>query len=254
MNIVIIEDELRTARSLAALLKEMDPDIQILNILSSVASAIAFFESDPPADLIFMDIQLSDGHCFDIFEEVDISHPIIFCTAYNDYMTKAFKVSSIDYILKPFNSASVSHALEKWHKLKNHFSIIENEAPARVPPGKIITGHKTSLLVLDNHSYRMISYSEVAYFFLVGGLPALKTYSGQTIFTEQSLTGLTALLPAADFYRINRQYILHRDAIQEVIPSYLRSLEIRLKVPVQTRLTVNKNKKTEFLNWLRQQR
>lgn len=253
MNIIIVEDELRTARSLVAILKEIQPEIQIMGILPSVHAAVTYFSSGPEVDLIFMDILLSDGHCFDIFEEIDIAHPIIFCTAYNDYMTAAFKVNSIDYILKPFNKETITHALDKFQKLKTHFSSADPGVnPASTAANsRLIVEHKQSILVLDNNSYRMLAFDQIAYFYLVGGLPAIKTFNGKTIFTDQSLSAVMELLPRTLFYKINRQYIIQKGAISEVIPSYLRNLEIKLKVPVNEKLMVNKNKRTEFLHWLK---
>jgi len=230
-------------------LSEIDPNIKILGTLSSVKEVIDYFNKRAEVDLIFMDILLSDGHCFDIFEEVDITHPIIFCTAYNDYMTEAFKVNGIDYILKPFNKESLTNALDKWQKLKRHFENV----PARIykDTQKIITGHNNGMLVFDRNCYRMLSYEQIAYFFLVGGLPAIKTVDGNTIFAEQSLTAIMKIIPQYLFYKINRQYIVQKGVIEQIIPSYLRNLEVKLKVPVKEKLMVNKNKKTEFLNWLK---
>lgn len=252
MNIVIVEDELRTARLLAGILNELQPEVNILAILTSVQESIEFFTGNPSADLVFMDIQLSDGHSFDIFEEIDIAHPIIFCTAYNNYMTEAFKVNSIDYILKPFNQESIAKALEKFQKLKTHFSSAKTEVAAETSNTRLIMGHKKSLLVFDNNRYRLLPFEQIAYFFIVGGLPAIKTMDDKTIFIEHSLSAVKDTVPGELFYKINRQYIIQRASIEEVIPSYLRNLEVILKVPVNARLLVNKNKKSDFLQWLGQ--
>jgi DNA-binding LytR/AlgR family response regulator len=249
MNIIIIEDELRTARALASILLEIDPDIKILGILTTVREAIDYFNKDTEVDLIFMDILLSDGHCFDIFEEIDITHPIIFCTAYNDYMTEAFKVNGIDYILKPINKASLTQALGKWGKLKSHF--VGETANRGSTDKKVIASRNNGMLVFDKNCYQMLPFKQIAYFYLVGGLPAIKTMDGQTIFSDQSLTALMSVIPNELFYKINRQYIIQKEVIFQIVPSYLRNLEVRLKVPVKERLMVNKNKKTEFLNWFK---
>jgi len=251
MNIVIIEDELRTARALASLLTQINKEIIIRCILSSVKEAVNYFQQNGEADLIFMDIQLSDGHCFDIFEEAEIAHPIIFCTAYNDYMAEAFKVNSIDYILKPFNLESLTQAINKWSSLKQHFASTTKHNSTE--GNKVILNTKRSMLVFDHNRYMMLPYAQMAYFTLIGGQPAIRTMEGHSIFTEHSLTALMTLLPADLFYKINRQYILQKGAIKEVLPSYLRNLEIKLTVPVKHKLTINKNKRTDFLNWLKRQ-
>lgn len=250
MNVVIIEDELRTARALVNVLKELRPEISILAILTSVQAAIDYFKRETAVDLVFMDIQLSDGHSFDILEEVDISMPIIFCTAYNNFMAEAFSVNGIDYILKPFNKSAIAHALDKWFKLKRSFA--GQQAAGEQKSSIINTGHRRSMLVFDKNCYRLLPYEEIASFQLVGGLPAIKTFSGQTIFTEQSLSAAMTIIPEDLFYRVNRQLIIQKGAILRIVPSSLRNLEIVLKLPQAEKVLINKNKKTEFMKWLRE--
>jgi len=249
MNIIIIEDELRTARALSNLLKELQPEINVLGILSSVLTTINYFKNDTAVDLIFMDIQLSDGHSFDIFEEVDINIPIIFCTAYNNYMTEAFKVNGIAYILKPFNKSAIAHALNKWLNLKKSFTGTMTDIQQK--SDIINTGHSRSILVFDKNCYRLLPYEQIACFQLVGGQPAIRTINDQIIFTEQSLSAIMENLPEELFYRINRQYIIQKSAIEKIIPSSQRNLEIVTKIAQSETLLVNKNKKTAFMNWLK---
>jgi len=122
MNIVIIEDELMSADDLADILKQIDPSITVCGIFPSVKKATAYLKTAPAVDLIFSDIQLGDGLSFEIFKEVKINTPVIFCTAYDEYALEAFKANGIDYILKPFTTETLSDALQKYRQLKEVFS------------------------------------------------------------------------------------------------------------------------------------
>lgn len=246
MKIVIIEDEIRTAKLLASTILQIRPDVQIMASLQTVNAAVAFFQGKPAVDLIFMDILLSDGHCFDIFDEIEIRQPIIFCTAYDDYMLPAFRKSGIDYVLKPINKDSIANALEKWETLQKHFLLSgdENSHPKSIPYET-----RKGFLVFEQNRYRSLPFNDIAYFFVVGGEPAIRTFENKTIFVDQPLTKIIESLPETEFYRVNRQYIINRAAIKEVEPYYLRKLDILLGVPVPSKLLINKNKRTEFLKW-----
>ena len=119
MKILIIEDETAAAQNLSAILKEIAPDVEILDIIDTVVDSVEWFRSNPMPDLVFMDIHLSDGKSFRIFDSVKVDVPIIFTTAYDQYALEAFKVNGIDYILKPINEQDVSRAIDKWKMLTN---------------------------------------------------------------------------------------------------------------------------------------
>jgi len=122
MNVIIIEDEVFSAEDLAGIIHEMNENIIVLAMLYSVKESIAFLKGRTDVDLIFSDIQLGDGLSFEIFKEVKIEAPIIFCTAFNEYALEAFKTNSIDYILKPFENKAVIQAINKYYQLKKYFS------------------------------------------------------------------------------------------------------------------------------------
>ena len=122
MKITIIEDEKLTAADLAETISEILPEAEIMALLHSVHSAITWFREHEQPDLIFSDVQLGDGLCFEIFKAVSITTPVIFCTAYDEYALKAFDTNGIDYILKPFDKSSVEAAINKYHNLKNTFA------------------------------------------------------------------------------------------------------------------------------------
>lgn len=246
MKIVIIEDEVKTAKLLGSTIEQIRPAAEIAAALQSVHAAVTFFEQQPEVDLIFMDILLSDGHCFDIFDEIEIKQPIIFCTAYDEYMLPAFRKNGIDYVLKPFNKTAITAALDKWDNLQRHFQLIERKSDQ---PRSIPYETKKGFLVFEQNKYRSLPFKDIAYFYVVGGQPAIRTFENKTVFVDQPLMKVMESLSELDFYRVNRQYIVNRMAIKEVEPYYLRKLDIHLTVPVPSKLLINKNKRTDFLKW-----
>jgi two-component SAPR family response regulator len=127
MNVLIFEDEKPTAARLANLLTRIDNSINIVGTIGSVTAGIKWYKENPMPDLIFQDIQLSDGNCFDIFDAVEVSAPVIFTTAFSEYAIKSFQVNSIDYIIKPYDIKDLKSAIEKYSKLKGIFHPPENQ-------------------------------------------------------------------------------------------------------------------------------
>lgn len=123
MDIIIIEDEPITAEDLREIIIHVNPQANVVKILSSVKEAISYLRANPAVDLIFSDIQLGDGLSFEIYQQVDVKAPIVFCTAYDEYALTAFRTNGIHYILKPFNEVMIQEALTKFHSLKSTFSL-----------------------------------------------------------------------------------------------------------------------------------
>ncbi len=166
MNIIIIEDELKTAKSLANIILGLRPGDKITGQYQSVAGSVSALSEGPMPDLIFMDIQLADGLCFEIFKSVKITCPVIFCTAYDEYSLEAFKNNEVDYVLKPFSKQDIQDALRKVDELKNFFQqkavpdlgdLLSKLAP---PSGK------TSFLIFQNQKYKTINVEDIAFFYI----------------------------------------------------------------------------------------
>lgn len=248
MKIVIVEDEIKTANALAKVISSIVPEAEIVATLQSVIAARAWFAKYPMPDLTFMDVQLSDGLCFDIFEKVEITCPVVFCTAYDEYAIKGFKANGIDYILKPFSEETIKRTFQKIKNLENYFqqeTSSSNDIQRAIP-----TGGKTSFLVFKNNRYTVIPIQKIAYFFIKNELPALFTFTGETFFINQSLDAIASQLPSGSFYRITRQYLINFEAIGEIEQWFSRKLFIHLKVPVADKIIINKNNTTAFLQWM----
>src|SRR5688572_9758007 len=168
MKTIIIEDEPLVAKDLKKLILQIDPAIEIIIILDSLQSCISYFKSNAEPDLIFLDIQLSDGVSFDLLKQVDLRCPIIFTTAYNEYAIRAFKVNSIDYLLKPVDRNELQDAIDKFKKistthgdiLKEQIQLVMNQLS--VPSEKKI--YKERFMVHSGKSFIVINYTNVAYF------------------------------------------------------------------------------------------
>lgn len=252
MNILVIEDELKTARALIKLIETVRPGSSIDGPLQRVSSAVNFLSTHRSPDLIFMDIQLADGLSFEIFEKVEIEAPVIFCTAFDEYALKAFKANGIDYILKPFSEDTIRAVFAKVEKIGN---VLRND----VLPSSLITqllqasqpkAEKESFLVFKNGSYKTVPVHNIAYFFVRNEQTTLVTFEGEMFGIDQSLEETANQLSSKSFFKLNRQYLIAFKAIKEVEHYFARKLLVKLTVQTEEKLLVGKDKTTAFLQWL----
>jgi len=250
MNIIIIEDELKAARSLENMIAEVRPQAKVIAQLQSIESSVKYLTENKQPDLIFMDIQLSDGLCFEIFKSIKITCPIIFCTAFDEYSLEAFKANSVDYVLKPFSKSDITDAFKKVDELKNFFqqSIMPdlgNLLSQIAPP----TGKK-SFLVFKHNKYTTVSTDSIAFFYIRNEATSIMCFDQQEYSLSQSLDQVISLLSPVQFFRLNRQYIVNFNAIKEVEHYFMRKLFVKLTIPTPEKLLINKEKAPVFLNWL----
>ncbi|TKC62225.1 response regulator transcription factor [Pedobacter hiemivivus] len=250
MKILIIEDELKAAKSLENLILKIKPSAKITAQLQSIESAIDYLSENEAPDLIFMDIQLSDGLCFEIFKSVSIQCPVIFCTAYGEYTMDAIKANGIDYLLKPFSKEELQKAFEKVDNFKNFFQ--QNTQPDMEELLKKIGQDegKKSFLVFKNNKYTTVKTEDIAFFYIRNEAPTLMTFQEQEYTLMQSLDQLQSILSTKQFFRLNRQYLVNFSAIKEVEHYFDRKLFVKLVIPSPDKLLIGKEKTTIFLNWL----
>ena len=248
MKIVVIEDEEITADDLIENLLAVKPNCTIVKLLSSVSEALIFFKKQPEIDLIFSDIQLGDGLSFDIFKQVKINVPIIFCTAYNEYALEAFKVNGIDYILKPFSIDEIKKAIDKFELLTNK----KDSSIDKLLDYLSLKQPKTnniSLLVYQKDVIIPINTNDIAIVQLHNGNVRLVAFNNSTYFATQSLEDIEKLnLPY--YFRANRQFILHRKIVKDVVQHFNRKLLVRLTIPFEEQIFISKEKTPTFLAWL----
>jgi two-component system response regulator LytT len=252
MQILIIEDELKTAKSLSRLISRIKPEAVLPNIIQSVATAVKYLTAHPAPDLIFMDIQLADGLCFDIFKQVKVVSPVVFCTAFNDYALEGFKSNGIDYLLKPFSEESIRGALEKVEGFKNFFQQHADAADNldQVLNPTLSNEGKSSFLVFKQNKYVIVPTEQIAFFYIKNDAPTIMTFEQKEFVLSQSLDEVHQQLSALQFFRINRQYLINFKAIDAVEPYFARKLFVKLLIPSPDQLLVGKDKATAFLTWL----
>ncbi|GGA95564.1 LytR/AlgR family response regulator transcription factor [Puia dinghuensis] len=234
MKIVIIEDEPLTARDLAACIVAAEPSAEIVASLASVGEATAWFARHEAPDLIFSDIQLGDGKSFVVFERLMQLVPVIFCTAYDAYALEAFRAAGIDYILKPFDEKSVGSALEKFRALRG--------APA-------VSRGTGAILVFYKEKILPVKVGDIALFYLQNELVRLVTFEKKEYIVNKPLEELEGLAGGA-FYRVNRQFLVNRQAIKDVSQYFGRKLLVNLCFLWEEKITVGRLKVNDFLGWL----
>jgi two-component system response regulator LytT len=250
MKIVVIEDEQFTADDLVDILKDLEPDVSIVAVLKSVQEARVFFETKPEVDLIFSDIQLGDGLSFDLFNKVQTSAPIVFCTAYDEYTLNAFKTNGIAYVLKPFTLSSIRSAIDKFKMLQKAL------APSVVPYSDLmkLLGERpapkvSSILVYHKEKIIPVRLEDVALFFIRNEVTHLNTFDKKTYFVNKTLDEIEKV-GGGDFFRANRQYLVNRRAVQDASNYLSRKFSISLSIPFSDTITVSKEKMQPFLSWL----
>jgi len=256
MNVVIIEDENLTAKRLESLLHKYDPGIEVLNRIPSVAEAVDWLNEPnrPNIDLVFMDIHLEDDLGFRIFEQTDLNTPVVFTTAYDEYMIQAFKVNSIDYLLKPINYDELVAAIEKYKALKKQFgqasSAPDLETILNLIGRQKQTDYKDRFMITVGTKIRSIDTNDIAYFFLEEKVVFLVTKDGLILPVDYSLDKLTQLLNPKQFFRISRQYLVSLPAIQTIHTFSAGKLKLDLIPKTKQDVFVSGDRMTEFKEWL----
>ena len=217
MKALIIEDETAAARNLAAILRQAAPEVEVVATLESVAESIEWLRANPEPELLFMDIHLADGDSFRIFDAVEITAPVIFTTAYDRYALEAFKVNSIDYLLKPLNEADVRRAL----------------------------------LVHVRDRIIPLQRDRIAYCYTANERVTACDYDGAVYPLDRTLETLQSMLPEEEFFRANRQFIVARRAVKEIVVWFGSRLSLHLTVETPERIIISKARVPEFKAWLR---
>lgn len=253
MKILIIEDEALAAERLTSLIHRYDSTIQITEVLPSVESAIAWFNSHSQPDLLLVDIQLSDGLCFEIFRTVQVICPVIFTTSYDQYALEAFDVNSISYLLKPVKYQQLVHSLNKLEELKKTLSRQTNLPDIESIIKKIATGsdkYKSRFLVKNGINLRAVKTSEIAYFFSEQKISMLMTVAGQKFPVDYSLEEIEMMLNPDAFFRISRKFIVHIDAVKAIHPYFKGRLKVEVQPETQQEIIISSDRTPGFKEWL----
>ncbi|WP_299257669.1 LytTR family DNA-binding domain-containing protein [uncultured Aquimarina sp.] len=246
---IIVEDEIAASKNLINLLYQENPEIEIIEVLDSVKSSVQYFSKYTDFDLIFMDIHLGDGICFEIFEEIELNTPIIFTTAYDQYAIEAFKINSLYYILKPIREKELMNAIAKF---KKNAHILEQKQFNLLLKSLKTSKQKyhTSFLIPNRGDIIPVKVKDFAFFYIKMGVVRGITFS-QTSFTmDKKIQELEKELNPELFYRVNRQFIINREAVGKINYPFYGKIKVTVTPEIDDSIIISKAKAKDFKNWL----
>lgn len=249
LNVLIIEDEELAADRLESMLRDIDPGLQIMAKIGSVKESVKWL-STHTADLIFLDIQLSDGLSFGIFDRVSVQTPIVFTTAYDEYAIKAFQLNSIAYLLKPIRRNDLMESLQKYQALKSAFTIDFDRLLANLQGRK--PEYKKRFLIQSGDKIRKVEISDIAWFYAMDKGVYFRTFQNNTYPADSSLDSLEQMVDPYQFFRINRKYLVNMDAIANMV-AWSRGrikLELKPKADDEFDSVVSIDRASDFRKWL----
>jgi DNA-binding LytR/AlgR family response regulator len=258
MKVLLIEDEELTARKLQRLLTEVEPDAEVVASVGSIEGSVDWLRKHDCPDLILMDIELSDGQSFEIFNRVPVPCPVIFTTAYDEYAIKAFRVNSIDYLLKPVKEDELRRALTKLQDMKQLLGgqahtlpesiakLLAELAPASAPR----PAYRDRFMIKQGQRLFSVDIADVAYFFTRTKMSFIKTSDGRELLVDYTLDELDTLIDPRRFFRLNRQIIAQLPAIDKVHLYFNNKLKIQLRPAFDEDVFVSREKAGEFKLWL----
>jgi DNA-binding LytR/AlgR family response regulator len=253
MKALIIEDEAPAVRRLKNLLEQQEERYIVLDEIDSVEDALEWLEQNPQPDVIFSDIQLADGLSFEIYEKHQLTCPIIFTTAYDEYAVKAFEHNGIDYLLKPYSEEQLTKALERLKQFQPQQSADLSKALEQISVKRGINQEfKSRFLISKADSLIPVKVNEVAYIFTEDKAVMLMTKENIRYFINYTLDELEELLDPKYFFRLNRQFIVHIDSILKISNYFNGKLKVELHPNITDEVVVSRAKSPILKSWLEQ--
>jgi DNA-binding LytR/AlgR family response regulator len=251
-NIILIEDEPYNLRLLEGMIKKLRPGWNVVNTFESVKGTVDWLKENPHPDLFFMDIQLADGLCFSIFEQVEISSMVIFTTAYDNYAIRAFKVNSIDYLLKPFKEKDLEIAIGKYENFRKFAGDkVSNQNYSEILEA-IRKGEKKfrkRFLISKGAVYYILDVEDIAFFFSENRITTAVNFNKQHHVLDFSLESLEEELDSDQFFRANRQLIVNIKSVEKIENYFGGKLKVRLSPGFKDEVVVSRLKATDFKEW-----
>ena len=249
MRILIVEDETSAYENLKAILQDLYPDIEILGNTQSVAKTVEWLKERQQPDLLFMDIRLSDDSAFAIFDRIEVSTPIIFTTAYDQYAIEAFRVNSIDYLLKPVKVAEVKRAVEKYRRfdrtdISQYLSRLTNLSSGKQ--------HKDRMLIPYRDKLMPVAVKDISFFYTNDRSTTVYLKDGHAYPYAKTLEQIAKDLSSDDFFRANKQFLIHRDSVADITVWFDNRLLITLDTTTPEHLYISKNRAAAFKEWMMQ--
>lgn len=249
MKILIIEDEPLAAKRLEGLVRSLIPAVEVLARLDSVRDTLQWLPCHPAPDLVLMDVQLADGLCFEIFQEVALTSPVIFTTAYDEYALRAFKVNSVDYLLKPIDTDELRNALAKFKS--QYGAAEEREKLNRLLESVAAPAYKSRFLLKVGSRFEVVETRDILYCYAEDKVVFVHTRGNQRYLVDDTLDELEHKLAPTEFFRLNRRYLAHLKAIERIEPHFNGKLHVRLlHRPSEEEIFVSRDKADAFKKWL----
>jgi DNA-binding LytR/AlgR family response regulator len=257
MNILIVEDEELAVKKIQKTLNNVDASAQVVGITDSIETTVDWLNNNPAPDLILMDIELSDGQSFDIFNRTEVKSAVVFTTSYDEYALKAFKVNSIDYLLKPIQHEDLAAALNKYKNMKDLYTVsspapelnmdhLVKELRQKLQPRE----YRKRFLVKHAQKLVSIELDEIAYFFSDGRLNFFKTYDNRKFVVDYTMDELEDMLDPDRYFRISRSFYISVASVEQIHEYFGNRLLLHLKPAVDKEAVVSREKVTEFKKWM----
>jgi DNA-binding LytR/AlgR family response regulator len=247
MNIVIIEDEHLAYQRMAKIVKEIIPSAQIAAHHDTVEAARKWFLGNPGPDLVLLDVQLSDGTAFDLLKMINLECPVIFTTAYDKYAMDAFRTTSIDYLLKPIKKTDLENALQK---LKQFQHMFHSGGQAAKKVGAPIPEYKKRFVIRFGEHIKSLAVDDIAYCYSENKSTYARDLEGRIYPLDHNLDTLESMLNPADFFRVNRQYLITLRSIAEMKTYSKARVIIKLNPAVKEAPVVSSERAADFKRWL----
>ncbi len=251
-KILIIEDEKPAADWLMQLILKFDPRISVLAVIDSVRGAEEWLKQHPVPDLVFMDIQLADGLSFEIFEKSELTCPVIFTTAYEEYAVKAFKVNSVDYLLKPIAYNELEAAFLKFGNQFQHTLAVQPVTVELLNKVKeiLLKQYKTRFVIKVGEHLKSIPVEDILFFYSLEKATYLSTADFKNYLVDYSLDHITEMVERTRFFRVNRKYLLSNKSIADIVVYSNSRLKVKLKKTDEESIIVSRDKVAPFKEWL----
>ena len=255
MKILIIEDEELAVKKIKKLLSTVAPSSEVVGEADSIATSVAWLQSNPAPDLILMDIELADGQSFEIFNLVEVKSPVIFTTSYDEYALKAFKVNSIDYLLKPVQKEDLEAAVKKFNALKKEEGVtgssinmesLVKELQQKLQPKE----YRKRFLVKNAQKLVSVEVDDIAYYYSDGRLNFFKTTDNKKFVVDYTMDELEDMLDPEKYFRISRSFYVSVNSIDKIDDYFGNRLILQLKPIVDKEALVSREKVTDFKKWM----
>lgn len=246
MKTIIIEDELPARAKLEAMLKVIDPSIEVVAQLGSVKETLQWLKNNTEPDLAFVDIQLSDDHSFEIFKQHPVKFPVVFTTAYDKYIMESFEFNSVDYLLKPITEEKLTRSLEKVKKLQEHFlqgNLLKILNHIQSPSSK------DRILAKKGTEFIALNLNDIAYFFTEHKIVFAKDFTGRRLIIDKTISELEEIVDPSKFFRLNRKYLCSLNAIEKFKPDSGK-IKIHLTPDCKEDVYVSKETAPVFRQWI----